>query len=232
MIQTRKRDDIFFIDGGWFQGYWHFSFDRYHDPQNTNFGALRVFNVDTLVPGGVWPMHPHRDIEVITYCVDGQFKHADNLGNGGILMPGDVQHTTVGRGLSHSEINNSETEPMTFIQIWILPNDRGLEPSLEQRRIRAEERIDRLLPIVSSRHPDALPIRQEAEVYAATIQSGVKLAHGFPAGWGGYLHLVSGELNLSGHRLSPGDAAKITEEPEIELEALEESHLLMVSVVV
>ncbi|MBM2826158.1 MAG: Pirin domain protein, partial [Dehalococcoidia bacterium] len=175
MIQIRKKEDIFFIDGEWFQGHWHFSFDRYHDPENTNFGALRVFNVDTLVPGGVWPMHPHRDIEVITYCVDGQFKHADNLGNGGVLLPGDVQHTTVGRGMMHAEINNSETEPMTFIQIWILPSARGLEPTLEQKQIKKKDRLNHLLPIVSSRHADALPIRQEAEVYASTIEVGHRL---------------------------------------------------------
>src|SRR5438876_9277042 len=135
MIEVRKKEDIFHIDGDWFSGYWHFSFDQYFDPKNTNFGTLRVFNVDTLVPGGVWPMHPHRDIEVITYCVDGEFQHADNHGNGGVLYPGDVQHTTVGRGMEHSEINHSQEKPMTFIQVWIIPRTRGLPPSLEQRKV-------------------------------------------------------------------------------------------------
>lgn len=161
MIQRRRKKEIYHVEGGWFSAYWHFSFDDYEDPENTLFGTLRVFNVDTLIPGAVWPMHFHRDIEVITYCVDGEFEHADSLGNDGVLYPGDVQHTTVGSGLEHSEINHSERNTMTFIQVWILPWKRGLTPHLEQRHIPMSERFHRLLPLVSNRHPGALPIEQE-----------------------------------------------------------------------
>src|SRR3990172_9802817 len=170
MLHIRKKERIYRTDGGWFSGYWHFSFDQYYDPENTQFGSLRVFNVDTLVPGAVWPLHPHRDIEVITYCVEGEFQHSDNLGQDGGLYPGDVQHTTLGRGLWHSEINHSKEEPMTFIQVWVMPRVEGLPPSLEQRHVEPQERLNKLLPLVSNTYPGALPIEQDAAAYAATVE--------------------------------------------------------------
>ena len=227
MIKVRRKNEIFFIDGEWFQGYWHFSFDRYYDPENTRFGTLRVFNVDTLIPGAVWPMHPHREMEVVTYCVDGQFEHADNLGNDGVLQPGDVQHTTIGRGMWHSEINHSKTEPMTFIQMWILPRVLGLPPSVEQKRVRREERLNRLLPIVSDRHQDALPIRQDAQIYASDLERGRSLSHAFEEGYGAYFYVISGSVKLGEYTLNAGDAAKISQESSISIQALEESHLLL-----
>ena len=162
MIKVRKRDEIFHIKEDWFEGYWHFSFgvppQGFNDPENTSFGTLRVFNIDTLVPGGVWPMHPHRDIEVITYCLDGEFQHADQRGKGGVLYPGDVQHTTVGRGMLHEEINHSQTNPMTFLQVWIMPRQLGLEPSVELRNVDRQERLNRFLTLVSYKDSRALPL--------------------------------------------------------------------------
>ena len=133
MITLRPPASLHHTDGGWFSARWHFSFDFYEDPENTWFGDLRVFNDDTLVPGAVWPMHPHRDIEGITYVAEGMFEHADSRGNGGVLPPGSVQRATLGYGMQHSEGNHSQTEPMRFIQMWIIPARRGLEPSVEQR---------------------------------------------------------------------------------------------------
>ena len=230
MIKIRKKNEIFFIDGNWFKAYWHFSFDRYYDLDNMQFGKLRVFNVDTLIPGAVWPMHPHTEMEVVTYCTDGEFKHADNLGNNGVLLPGDVQHTTIGSGMLHSEINNSKTKPMAFIQIWILPKTKGLAPSVEQKHVKKEERLDKFLPVVSNQHKDALPIEQDAEVFVSTLQTGKKLAHNFESGFGGYFYVISGEVKLNKHSLSEGDAAKISNEKSIDIEAIKESHLLMVVV--
>lgn len=230
MIEIRKKDKIYHIETDWFSGYWHFSFDRYHDPRNVHFGTLRVFNVDTLVPGGVWPMHPHKDIEVITYCADGEFEHADNLGNGGVLFPGDVQHTTVGSGMQHAEINHSNERPMTFIQLWIIPKAPGLSPSLEQRHVHPEERLNRILLLVSSNNSDALPIQQDAEVYAATIEPDVILTHQLQPGYGAYLYLISGEMELNGSRLSSGDAAKIQDQTAISLRGVETSEVFMVVV--
>jgi redox-sensitive bicupin YhaK (pirin superfamily) len=133
VIISRPRSSLHHVEGGWFRANWHFSFDTYNDPENTWFGDLRVFNDDTLVPGAVWPMHPHRDIEGITYVAEGMFEHADSQGNGGILPPGSVQRATLGSGMEHSEGNHSKTEPMRFIQMWIIPREHGLPPSVEQR---------------------------------------------------------------------------------------------------
>ena len=129
-ITVRRPESIYqargTIENGTFHGRWHFSFDRYRDPEWVRFGPLRVFNDDTLSPGAVWPLHHHREIEVVTYCVAGEFRHADQNGLGGVLRPGDVQHTTVGTGMSHSEINNLPDVSMRFIQMWFLPERRGL----------------------------------------------------------------------------------------------------------
>src|SRR4029079_2831255 len=147
-LHIRRNSDIYETDGGWFHARWHFSFDQYRDAANTNVGLLRVFNHDTLQPGAVWPMHPHRDIEGITYVVDGEFEHADSLGNGGVLLPGGVQRMTLGFGADHSERNHSQTEAMQFIQMWIIPARRGLTPSVEQQQFTADDRHNRLLRIL------------------------------------------------------------------------------------
>ena len=230
MIIVRRKDEIFYIDGGWFKGRWHFSFDQYRDPENTAFGTLRVFNIDTLVPGAVWPMHPHRDIEVITYCLEGEFEHADESGNGGVLYRGDVQHTSVGRGMYHSEINHRKDIPMTFLQIWIMPRERGLTPSMEQRKVKREERLNRFLTLVSSKDPQALPIQQDAEFLASALEPGATASHRLESGEGAYPYMVSGKIKVNEHSLSQGDAAKIVDEPTIEVRATEESELAMVVV--
>ena len=128
-LVIRRDSSIYAIDGGWFHARWHFSFDEYHDPENMGIGTLRVFNHDTLVPGAVWPMHPHRDIEGITYVVAGHFEHADSLGNGGVLEPGRGAADAAGSGAQHSERNHSQTEPMQFLQMWILPSSAGWSPT-------------------------------------------------------------------------------------------------------
>ncbi len=230
MIEVRKKENIYYVETDWFSGYWHFSFDRYYDPKNMNFGTLRVFNMDTLVPGGVWPMHPHKDIEVITYCADGEFEHADNLGNNGLLYPGDVQHTTVGSGVQHAEINHSQENPMTFIQVWIIPKAPGLTPSLEQRHVDPKERLNRFLLLASSSSSDALPIQQDAEVYAASIEPGAEIAHTLAPGYGAYLYLISGAVRLNGNTLSAGDAAKVWDESLISVQGVEASEMFTVVV--
>src|SRR5919106_238609 len=149
VLQVRRDADIYRAEGGWFTARWHFSFDRYRDPENMGWGPLRVFNDDRLVPGAVWPLHPHRDIEGLTYVVEGTFRHEDDQGNDGVLPAGSVQRMTLGSGAWHWEQNASETEPMRFIQMWILPNERGLSPDLEQQVFGEADRTDRLLEVVS-----------------------------------------------------------------------------------
>ena len=137
MITLRPASTIHAVDGGWFSARWHFSFGDYVDPAWMGVGPLRVFNDDRLIPGAVWPLHPHRDIEGITYVVEGTFHHEDSAGNGGILLPGAIQRATLGKWLWHSEQNGSTTEPLRFLQFWILPDVPDLEPSVEQRQLTA-----------------------------------------------------------------------------------------------
>jgi redox-sensitive bicupin YhaK (pirin superfamily) len=233
MIEVRQKKEIFHIKEDWFEGYWHFSFGSppqgYYDPDNTNFGTLRVHNVDTLVPGGVWPMHPHRDIEVITYCLDGEFQHADENRKGGVLYPGDVQHTTVGRGMYHEEINHRQDIPMTFLQIWIMPREKGLKPAMEQRAVDKGLRQNRFLTLVSDKDPQALPIQQDAEFVVASLEPEKTISYRLESGYGAYLYVVSGEVNLNAATLFQGDAAKIIGEP-VEVKGSKESELTMVVV--
>ncbi len=166
MIKVRRDAEIYEIDGGWFHARWHFSFDQYRDPEYTQFGSLRVFNDDRLVSGAIWPLHPHRDIEGLTYVVEGLFRHEDDHGGPpGPLPAGSVQRMTLGSGAWHSEQNASDTEPMRFIQMWILPRERGLEPSVEQKVFTKEDRTDRLLSVISPDGADAVLVHQDASVY-------------------------------------------------------------------
>ena len=214
MLEIRRDAEIYAAEGGWFQARWHFSFDRYRDPSQRGVGPLRVFNDDRLVPGADWPMHPHADVEGLTYVVDGTFEHADSLGNGGRLLPGGVQRMTLGSGALHSERNGSETEPMRFLQFWILPDTASLEPSNEQRQFTREDRRDRLLRVVGPEGGDVVTVHQDASVHVASLGSGTEVAYAFGEDRGGYLYLIEGTLTLSEDlTLATGDAVKIARVP-------------------
>jgi quercetin 2,3-dioxygenase len=237
VIRIRRDDEIFQADGGWFQARWHFSFDRYHDPENMGFGRhLRVFNDDRLAPGAVWPMHPHRDIEGITYVVEGEFEHADSLGENGVLPAGSVQRMTLGWGAEHSERNHRPDIPMRFIQMWILPAERGLPPSVEQREFTEGDRTDRLLEVVSpeggSAETGPVKVHQDARVFVSRMSPGTALRRDLPEGFGWYLYCVQGDLGLNGEKLGTGDAAKIEGEGEVRLEASDTTELIAVEVLV
>ncbi|MCF6155564.1 MAG: pirin family protein [Candidatus Brocadia sp.] len=235
MITIRKPEDIYQAEGdiqnGTFHGRWHFSFDEYHDPQYMQFGTLRVFNDDTLSPGAVWPLHYHREIEVVTYCADGEFRHADEDGEGGVLQKGWVQHTTVGKGMYHSEINNLLDKPMRFIQMWFFPSESGLEPSVEQKRVERAERTNRFLPLVSSEHKDALPIRSNAQVHSSFLQAGLTLDYRIKDWRGVYLYVLDGgPVQSNGHTIATFGAAKVVEETDIHVKAETDVELLLVDV--
>jgi redox-sensitive bicupin YhaK (pirin superfamily) len=170
-LQLRPDRTIYSIDGGWFKARWHFSFDSYNDPKNMGIGYMRVFNHDTLRPGAVWPMHPHRDIEGITYVVAGEFEHADSLGNDGVLLPGGVQRMRLGRGAEHSERNHSKTTEMQFIQIWILPKQRGLDPDVVQKQYTEAERTDRLLRFLKPEGAagEGITVAQDVSMYVSRL---------------------------------------------------------------
>ena len=233
MIQVRRDKEIYEREGGWFHARWHFSFDEYSDPEWLQFGSLRVFNDDRLVPGVAWPMHPHRDVEGITYVVEGTFKHADNLGRDDqlvILPAGSVQRMTLGSGSWHSEQNASDTEPMRFIQMWIMPRKLGLPPSVEQKVFTKEDRTDRWLRAVSGENGEAVLVHQDAAVYVSSLSQGASLEHRFDAGKGAYLYVIDGSVRLGGDELSTGDAAKIWDERDLALEAIDGSELIMAEV--
>ena len=231
MIRVRRDAEIYDMEGGWFRARWHFSFDRYFDPQWTQFGTLRVFNDDRLIPGAIWPMHPHRDIEGLTYVVEGTFRHQDDIGGPpGMLPAGSVQRMTLGSGARHSEQNGSQTEPMRFIQMWILPSEAGLQPGVEQKEFTRTDRTDRLLKVISGKGGEAVLVHQDAEVYVSSLTRGAGVEHPLEAGRGAYLYLIQGAIRMNAERLETGDAAAISDEPRIAIEADEPSELLLVEV--
>jgi redox-sensitive bicupin YhaK (pirin superfamily) len=231
VIKIRRDEDISDVDGGWFRARWHYSFDTYHDPEYMQFGTMRVFNDDRLIPGAIWPMHPHRDIEGLTYVVEGNFRHQDDVGGApGPLPAGSVQRMTLGSGAWHSEQNASETEPMRFIQIWIMPKARALAPGVEQRVLTTEDRTDRLLKVISGNDGDALLVHQDAHVFVSRLNPGVIVEHPLEDGRGLYLYVIEGDVDVNGPRMMTGDAAQITEEPQIRITANATSELILVDV--
>lgn len=230
MITLRQAEDIYHVEGGWFSARWHFSFDHYHDPEFMGFGPLRVFNDDRLIPGAIWPMHPHRDIEGITYVVEGLFEHADSLGNNGHLLPGAVQRATLGSGMQHSERNGSTEKPMRFLQFWILPETPGLPPSLEQRQYTREDRTNRLLKVLDPEGADALKVHQDARVYVSYLEEGKRISHELAEGRGLYIYFIEGQATLEGEPVRTGDAAMVEGEPAIEIAASLPTELIMIDV--
>lgn len=210
MIEIRKADEIHREDGGWFQARWHFSFGGYRDPRQMGVGALRVFNDDRIVAGAAWPMHPHRDIESLTYVVEGHFLHADSLGNNGQLEPGAAQVMRFSsRGDQHSERNASDTEPMRFIQFWILPGVEGLETSVQQAEHEIDDRTDRWLQIMGPENEEGLDLAQDARALVSHLSSDVALDYKWPEDRGGYLYVIDGAVGLGQSGLAAGEAAKI-----------------------
>src|SRR3989441_13076916 len=235
MITIRKPEDIYLasgvIDDGTFLGRWHFSFGEHYDAENMGFGTLRVFNDDTLSPGAVWPLHPHREIEVVTYCADGEFRHADEHGVGGVLKKGWVQHTTVGRGVWHSEINNRKDAPMRFVQMWFLPSAPGLAPSVEQRAVEKADRTNRLLPLVSNEDRDGLTILSDARVFSSFLEAGKKISHPLEEHRGAYLYVLSGgPVRVNGATVLPLGAATLSDAPELSVRSDADAELLLADV--
>ncbi len=194
-------------------------------------GALRVFNDDRLVPGAVWPLHPHRDIESCTYVVEGSFEHADSLGNDGRLAPGAAQVMRFSsRGALHSERNGSQAEPMRFIQFWILPSQEGLENSVQQRQYTTADRSGRLLQIMGPAGEEGLDLAQDARTLVAQLGQGEQVRHSLGEGRGGYLYVLDGELRLGDERLAAGDAAKLAGPEELSLTGVDQAELILIEV--
>ena len=230
-VIVREADTIWHEQGGLFDARWHFSFDRYRDPDNDGVGALRVFNDDRIVAGAEWPLQPHQDIESNTYVVSGHFLHADSLGNNGRLEGGAAQVMTFSHdGDLHSEKNGSTEEPMRFIQFWILPSTRGLQTTVQQRQYTLEDRTDRWLQIMGPAGTDGLDLAQDAFALVAHLTDAGRLEHSFEPGRGGYLYVIDGRLSLNGDSLRTGDAAKVLGEAELELATDLAAELILIDV--
>jgi len=222
MIQLIRSADRYHIENEWLSAYWHFSFDHYHDPANVSFGPLRVFNNDTIAPGGGFPFHPHREMEIVTYLIKGQLEHRDTLGNTGVITPGEVQRMSAGTGLRHSEFNPSATEATQLVQLWLLPAVPQLTPSWEQKRYPLEERAGKLLPIAvpagsRERPAHAVEIHQDATIYTSLLGPGQSVSHTLASGRRSYIFVIAGELQLNGDTLRAGDQARISDESALNL---------------
>lgn len=212
----------------WLDSRHTFSFDRYYDPRYLGFRALRVINEDRVKPGAGFGTHPHRDMEIITYVLDGALAHKDSLGTGSVIRPGDIQRMTAGTGISHSEFNHSPTEPVHLLQIWILPEQRGLEPGYEQRALDLHEHRGqwRLIAARDGR-AGAVTVHQDVDVFVAVLATGERLAYGLRSGRHAWLQVARGALRVKELPLNAGDGAAISEEETINIVADADSEVLL-----
>lgn len=227
MITVITSDERHHRDLGWLSTYWHFSFDDYHDPANMNWGALRVFNDDVIQPGQGFGAHPHRDMEIVTYVLDGELEHRDNQGNAGVIRPGEVQVMSAGSGIVHSEYNHSKEHPVHLLQLWILPRTKGLTPRWEQRQFTLQDRSGRLLPVVSGGDiPETLTIDQDAAIYISALHAGQDVTHTSRTDRKAYLFVIGGGLTLGGTLLETGDQARIAHEEKLAMRATNDTDLI------
>jgi hypothetical protein len=207
-----------FADHGWLRSFHSFSFADYHDPRHMGFGPLRVINEDRVAPGTGFGTHGHRDMEIISYVLEGALAHRDSMGNGSTIVPGDVQRMSAGRGVQHSEYNHDQSGVTHFLQIWIEPAVRGIAPGYEQRNFPAAEKRGRLRLIAS---PDgaegSVTIHQDARVYAALVDGAERVAHRLAPGRRAYVHVARGAATVNGQPLEAGDALK-SDQAEIVIE--------------
>jgi redox-sensitive bicupin YhaK (pirin superfamily) len=228
MIQVIPSQDRYQADHGWLQTRWHFSFGDYYDPKNMNWGALRVFNDDVVQPGGGFDLHPHRDMEIITYVIDGELEHRDHLGNRGVTRPGEVQVMSAGRGIMHAEYNASDKNSVHLLQMWVLPRHKNNTPRWEQRQFSVDQRRGKLLPVVSSGDvPETLAIDQDAKFYVSSLAKGDKVVHETQPGRHAYLFVISGGVTLNGQPMKEGDQARIADEKRLEMAANEDAELIL-----
>ncbi len=203
---------------GWLDSHHSFSFGDYYDAAHMNFGPLRVINEDRVEPGMGFGTHGHRDMEIISYVLDGELSHQDNMGTGSVIVPGDVQRMSAGRGVQHSEFNPSKTAGVHFLQIWIEPSERGIAPSYEQANVTAAAKRGRLALIAApAGEGGAVLLHQDARVYATLLDGRASVSHTLAAGRRAYVHVARGRVSVNGLELGPGDAARIENESEIRL---------------
>ncbi len=228
MITVRPGNERGSSKFDWLDSRHTFSFGDYYDPQNMGFSDLRVINEDRVVPGAGFPAHSHRDMEIITYVLDGALAHKDSTGTSSVIRVGDVQRMSAGTGISHSEYNASQTEPVHFLQIWIIPEKTGLKPGYEQRSFDLQKNRGSWVRVAGPDARDgAVKVHQDAELSLAILPRGEEIAHAPRAGRRAWLQVVRGEVMLNGSALSAGDGAAIHDEARVDLRALDDSEILL-----
>jgi len=228
MITLRPTDARGRSEHGWLDSRHTFSFADYYDPRHMGFRELRVINEDRVAPGKGFPTHAHRDMEIVSYVLSGALEHRDSMGNGSTIRPGDVQRMSAGTGVTHSEYNPSASEPVHFLQIWILPERQGLPPGYEQRTFSAEERRGRLRLVASPSGRDrSVTVHQDVELFAALLSPGEEVVHELRPGRHAWVQVAGGAVGLDGTVLRQGDGAALSEEPRVTLRAREPVEVLV-----
>jgi redox-sensitive bicupin YhaK (pirin superfamily) len=228
MIEIRKSEDRGQAHHGWLQSQHSFSFADYYDPRHVGFGPLRVINEDRVAAGAGFGTHGHRDMEIISYVLDGALEHKDSMGTGSVLHYGDVQRMSAGSGVRHSEFNGSKTDQVHFLQIWIQPSAEGIAPSYEEKHFPREEKLGRLRLVASGDGREgSVLIHQDAALYAAILDGADTAEHTLAAGRLGYVHVIRGRVEVNGVALNTGDALKIADEAQIGFANAEAAELLL-----
>ncbi len=221
MIRIRKSNDRGFADHGWLKARHTFSFAEYRDPEHHSFHTLLVINEDNIEGARGFGTHFHRDMEIVTYLLEGALEHKDSMGNGSIIRAGDVQYMSAGAGVEHSEFNPSETETAHLLQIWIFPNAKGLKPRYDQKHFAPDAKSNQLRLIVADESTtESITINQDAKIFASRLDESKELSQPIAAGRHGWLQLVSGELSLNGERLAAGDGAAVSDESRATFKSL------------
>jgi len=228
MQELRRAADRGYADHGWLKSFHSFSFADYYDPRHVGFGPLRVINEDRIAPGTGFGTHGHRDMEILSYVLEGALAHRDSMGNGSTIVPGDVQRMSAGRGVRHSEFNHDPARTTHFLQIWIEPEALGIAPSYEQKHFGEAEKRGRLRLIASADGAEgSVRIHRDARVYAGLLDGAERAVHVLAPGRAAYVHMARGAATVRGIRLGPGDALKLTDAGEIALEQGERAEVLL-----
>lgn len=228
MISIRKSDDRGGADLGWLQSKHTFSFGSYHDPKHMNFGPLRVINEDRVKPGAGFDSHGHKDMEILSYVLDGALEHKDNTGTGSVIRPGDIQRMSAGRGILHSEFNHSKENPVHFLQIWIEPDTKNIEPGYEQKNFAATENRNELNLVASPESGEhSVKIHQDASLYIGKLDEGTTITYNMSKARQVWMQVASGDVLVNDHTLKAGDGASIVNEVEIEIRSTSDSEILL-----
>ena len=228
MITVRKSSDRGTTKTDWLDSRHTFSFAEYDDPAFESFGALRVINEDRVAGGGGFPPHRHRDMEIVTYILDGALEHKDSSGGGGVIRPGEIQRMSAGAGIVHAEFNASPSKPCHFMQIWITPSKRDLKPSYEQKTVDAEAIANKLARIASPEpQPNEIRLVRDAEIWAARLDANVEAIHNLAPGRRAWVQITKGEVSVGTEQLSAGDGAAVTDQAQIPLRSRTAAELLL-----